>query len=382
MDYNSEILKAIEASNAAFEAFKIKNDARLDAFEIKEAKGNRVNFKTDDTSGSGGPYDNRTLVGEHKDYDQFLRRGEQKSLSVGGSAGADGGFAVPKAIDGLIETLLLKASPIRQIASVVQISTQDYHKLVNVRGEAAAWVAETDARTGTNTPKLADIKPTMGELYANAQSTQQMLDDVFFNAEAWLTEVISDQFVAAESEAFVTGDGTNKPTGFLAGTITGEADGVRAFGSLQYIASGASGAFKSTDPTDCLVKAVQSMHPGYRAPGEAAWLMNPNTLAALMQLKDSLGRPLIWPAYASGERNMLLGYPVYEAQHMPDISAGSHAIAFGNWKRGYTIVDRIGTRVLRDPFSNKPYVGFYVTRRTGAAVINSSAIKTVKFAAT
>ena len=379
---DKQIIDLIEKGNRAFDSFKSDINNRL---ETIEAKRNRPGFGSGgDTTTNKGTFDSRELMGDRKAFDAFVRTGddsEMKSLAVTTNGGADGGYAVPKVIDGLLETLLIKQSPLRQLANVVQVSTQDYHKLVNIRGEAATWAGETDARPATNTPKLADIVPTMGELYANALATQRMLDDVFFNAEQWLADTLADQFSAAEGSSFLTGDGTNKPTGLINGTINNQADGTRAFGAIQYIASGAAGAFKSSDAADCLVDAVQSMRPGYRTTGEAAWLMSPGTLAAMMKLKDSLGRPLIMPAYASGERNMLLGYPVYEDAWMPDIAANSYSIAFGNFRRAYTIVDRIGMKVLRDPFSAKPYVGFYATKRTGGALVNSEAVKLVKFAA-
>lgn len=380
MDYQKEILNLIEKGNTDV-AQLVKRISHLEmAAETKEAKAGRPLFGGESTI--DGTYDARTLTGDRKSFDMFVRKGDEseiKAMSAG--SGSDGGYAVPKVIDGILENLLIKQSPIRQLANVVQVSTQDFHKLVNKRGEAAAWVSETAARPATATPQLVDIVPTMGELYANPMATQRMLDDVFFNAEQWLAETVADQFASAESEAFVLGNGTDQPTGFLNGTINNQVDGTRAFGAIQYIATGGAGGFKSTDPADCLVDAVQSMRPGYRSSGEASWLMSPNTLSALMKLKDSLGRPLIMPAYMSGERNTLLGYPIYEAPHMPEIAANSYSIAFANWKRAYLIVDRVGTRVLRDPFSAKPYVGFYTTKRTGGALVNSEAIKLVKFAA-
>lgn len=379
---DKQIIELIEQGNRALDSFKSDIYDRL---ETIEAKRNRPGFGSGgDTSTSKGNFDSRALTGDRKAFDAFVRTGddsEMKSLAVTTNGGADGGYAVPKVIDGMLETLLIKQSPMRQLSNVVQVSSQDYHKLVNKRGEAATWAGETDARPATNTPQLADIVPTMGELYANALATQRMLDDVFFNAEQWLADTLADQFASAEGASFLSGDGTNKPTGLLSGTINNQADGTRAFGAIQYIATGAAGAFKSTDPADCLVEAVQAMRPGYRNTGEAAWLMSPGTLAAMMKLKDSLGRPLIMPSYASGERNMLLGYPIYEDAWMPDIAANSYSIAFGNFRRAYVIVDRIGMKVLRDPFSAKPYVGFYATKRTGGALVNSEAVKVIRFAA-
>lgn len=399
---SKEILDAIEAGNKAFADFKSINEQQntktrdeinaelKKAFdemsEMKklaedlQAKMNRPGF------GGGASQVDEHQSAHQKAFDGFLRKGvdydksiEEKALAVGTNSGADGGYAVPKTIDAMVESLIVNISPMRQLATVQQISTPEFHKLVNVRGTASGWVGETDARSATNTPQLKDIKPTMGELYANAQASQQMLDDVFFNAEQWLADNIATEFARAEGAAFISGDGTNKPTGFLAGSTAATADSSRTFGVLEHIATGVAGDFAASNKADILFSVVSKLKAGYRQ--GASWVMPKATLFEIAALKDSNGRYLFDFSTVPGKPDRLIGYDVVEAEDMPAKAANALGIAFGNFKRGYLIVDRIGTRVLRDPFSAKPYVGFYVTKRVGGALINSEAIKVVKFAA-
>lgn len=407
----SELTKAIEAGNKAFEEFKTTNDQRIakmekgqhvpddlkakmdNAFKAMEEQKAAIEtleakLKRPHLGGEGKPGDE--AAEEHKKaFGSYMRKGvefdkaiEQKSLNIG--AGDAGGFAVPKVIDGMIEELIVNVSPIRSIATVQQISTADFHKLVNKRGTSSGWVGETQARTETNTPLLADIAPPMGELYANPMATQQMLDDAFFNAEQWLADNIATEFARGEGAAFVSGTGVNQPQGFLAAPSVATGDAARAFGSLEYFATGSSGAFKTlsstVNPADDLFTLVSKLKAGYRQ--GANWVLNKNTLFAIMAMKDYQGRYVFNPTSQPGVQDTILGYPVVEAEDMPDYTtASAFGVAFGNFKRGYLIVDRIGTRVIRDPFSNKPYIGFYTTKRLGGAVQNSEAIKLLKFAA-
>jgi HK97 family phage major capsid protein len=409
---SQEILNAIETSNRAFEEFKKVNDARIDelkkggatadmqakmaaiqadmveqkrVIEDMEAKAKRPHF------GADGREVNQAEVEHKQAFTSFLRKGkvdgladlEAKAYAWSTNSGADGGYAVPKVIDSTIDALAVNVSPIRALAQVVQVSTTDYHKLVNKHGTASGWVGETDARTATNTSVLADIKPTMGELHANPQATQQMLDDVFFNAEQWLAEEVALEFARAEGAAFISGDGTNKPTGFLAGTTAGTADSSRAFGTIEHIATGTSGAWKTlsatVNPADDLFTVVSKMKAAYRA--GSSWVTNKALLFEIMAFKDYQGRYVFNPTTAPGVADTILGYPVVEAEDIAAKAASSLSLAFGNFKLGYLIVDRIGTRVVRDPFSNKPYIGFYTTKRVGGALINSEAIKVLKFSA-
>lgn len=296
-------------------------------------------------------------------------------------SGPDGGFAVPRQIDSLIEAVLFKQSPVRRFAQIVQVSTPDYHKLVNTRGWAANWVGETAACPATATAELYDINPPMGELYANPQATQQMLDDVFFDAGTWIAQEIGLAFGAAESDAFLNGSGITQPRGLLTVPTSSATDATRPFGTAQYLPTGASGAFNGTaaNRLDMFQAAIYAMRPGYRQ--GAVWLMSPTTLSIIATMKDTLGRFLVQPAIMVGQPQTLLGYEIVECEHMPEIAAGSLSIVFANLARGYLIADRIGTKVLVDPFSNKPNVGYYCTRRLGGAMLNSECVKLVKFAA-
>ena len=317
--------------------------------------------------------------------DRYLRKGletglaglEAKSLNL--TTPGDGGYAVPDAIDQIIGSRLRDISPIRQVASVVQVGTANYRKLVASSGIASGWVAETAQRPETTTPSFTEISPPWGELYANPAATQAMLDDAVFDVEAWLAGEISLEFAKQEGAAFISGTGTNRPKGFLTYPTATTADAARPFGTLQYIAAGAAGNFGSTDPADKLIDLVHALRPAYRQ--GAVFLMNSSTLARIRKLKDGEGNFLWRPSFAEGQPATLLGYPVIEAQDMPDIAADSFSIAFGNFAHGYVIAERTGTRILRDPYSNKPFVHFYATRRVGGAVVNSEAIKLLKFSA-
>ena len=406
MSDNTELLQAIEKSNQAFEAFKKINDTRLDkmekgqagADELKEGMEKAFADITEQKNtiatleaklkrpNLGDKTDKDVATEEHKAaFDSFIRKGqdhdlmakEQKALAYSTNAGADGGFAVPKVIDTQIEELVVNLSPIRQIANVVQISTNDYYKLVNLRGTASGWVGETAARPATSTPTLASIKPTMGELYANPQATQQMLDDVFFDVESWLADQVGTEFARAEGAGFVSGSGTNQPTGFLTPTYVATDDTTRTFGQLQYVPTGVAGNFAASNPADILFTLVSKLKALYRQ--NSVFVTNKALLFQIAAFKDSTGRYIFNPVTAPNVPQTLMGYEVIEAEDMPALAANSLSLAFGNFKRGYEIVDRIGVRTIRDPFSNKPYIGFYTTKRVGGTVINSEAIKAIKF---
>jgi HK97 family phage major capsid protein len=315
--------------------------------------------------------------------ERYLRRGveagvEMKALEA--AASDDGGYAVPREIDAQIAVTLKALSPIRAIAQAVQTGSSGYRKLIAHGATGASWVGETAARTATGTRDFAEIVPSFGELYANPAATQLMLDDAMFDIESWLADEIAREFSVAEGAAFISGNGTNKPKGFLTYETALDGDAARDFGKLQVVHSGAAGAFASSNPQDKLVELVHSLRPPYRQ--GACWVMNSDTLARIRTFKTTDGAFLWQPGLIEGQAATLLGYPVVEAEDMPSVAANSLAIAFGNFKAGYLIADRGETRILRDPFSNKPYVHFYATKRVGGAVVDSNAIKLMKFAAT
>ncbi len=338
---------------------------RLDALETKMARPDYID--------GSHAFDGADAV-EHKHafLDGFITKGddsllkdlEAKGLST--AVGGDGGYAVPTVIDSEIEKQLRDLSPMRSICKVKTIETSNYKRLVNTGGTASGWVGEADARAETATPSLAEVAITPGEIYANAAATQRALDDMQFDAEAWLTEEVAEEFAVQEGAAIIGGDGVNKPKGFLTEAGIGK------------VKTGVAGAFPASDPSDILVDLVHALGPRYRQ--GAKFVMNSATLAEIRKMKDADGNFIWRPGLIEGQPDMLLGYPVVEAEDMPDIATDSLSIAFGNFERGYTIVERMGTRVLRDPYTSKPNVLFYATKRLGGAVVNAEAIKLLEFA--
>lgn len=311
--------------------------------------------------------------------DGYLRRGRETELkSISGATPGEGGFAVPRQIDALIASQLTDISPIRAIAQVVQTGTAGYRKLVATGGTASGWVSEVAPRPTTATPTFAEIAPPSGDLYANPAASQAMLDDAAFDIETWLANEIAVEFARAEGTAFVTGTGTNQPEGFLTGAKATAEDGVRAFGALQYVGTGsASGLGTALDAK--LIDLIHALKSGHRQ--GAVFVMNSATLANVRKLKTADGAFLWQPGLVEGQPDRLLGYPVIEAEDMPDVAGGAFPIAFGNFRHGYLIAEHSATRVLRDPFTNKPFVHFYATKRVGGKVLDSNAIKLLKIEA-
>ncbi|MBS3960593.1 MAG: phage major capsid protein [Sandarakinorhabdus sp.] len=333
-------------------------------------------------SGSAGSAGSARGLRQSAFVEGYLRKGmesdfEAKRLSVG--LAGEGGLAVPLEIDTRIEATLKQISPVRAIADVVKVGTANYRKLVAIGGVASGWVAENAGRPETATPLFSEIAPPMGEIYANPAATQPMLDDAMFDVEAWLANEIATEFARAEGVAFVTGSGVAQPKGFLTYPVAAAPDATRSFGTLQYVASGAAGAFIGTNPADRLIDMVHALRAPYRQ--GAAWVMNSNTLGVIRKFRDTTG-DFIWrPGLQEGEAATLLGYPVVEVDAMPDMAASSLSIGFGQFRSAYVIAERGETAVLRDPYSNKPFVHFYATRRVGGALVNSEALKLMRFSA-
>lgn len=401
---SDEIKSLIDEQGKAVHALRVTVDAkdaeiaRLGKSTVDtEAKLAKINAALDESKagmdklaaamnrkGSDGKGDVDAAKVEHKRaFGSFLRKGrdaglqeiEQKALNV--TTAADGGYAVPEEIDRNITALLVNLSPMRALCDVVQVSTPDYKKLVNQRGTASGWVGEATARTATNTPTLAEVPAFMGEIYAFPQATQTMLDDVFFNAEAWLGGEIATQFAVAEGAAFLSGTGTNQPKGITAYTFATTADGVRAFGQLQKVKTGVAADFAASNKADKIIDLIHALKAGHRQ--GASFMTNKALLGELRQFKDTQGQYLWQPGLTVGAPSTLLGYAVHENEDVAAKGAASLSLLFGNWKAGYTIVDRIGVRTLRDNVTNKPYIGFYVTKRLGGMVVDSEAIKALSF---
>lgn len=311
--------------------------------------------------------------------DGYLRRGRETELkSLNTAVPGDGGYAVPRQIDAIIARELAEISPIRALAQVVQTGSAGYRKLVATGGTASGWVSETAARPETASPNFAEIAPPSGELFANPAASQAMLDDAGFDVESWLATEIASEFARAEGGAFVSGTGVDQPEGFLTAPTSTAEDGVRTFGEVQYIGSGDAAGFDAA-PEAKLIDLIHSLKAGHRQ--GASFVMNSATLATVRKLKTADGAFLWQPGMVEGQPDRLLGYPVVEAEDMPDVSAGQFPIAFGNFRHGYLIAEHSATRVLRDPFTNKPFVHFYATKRVGGKVLDSNAIKLLKIEA-
>lgn len=374
----NDVLNLLNQQTAAFADFKARHSNELD--EIKhtlrtiEAKGNRPGAGIDMLATSDDLQHKNAFMGYVRGGEEAeIKSIEAKALNVG--TPADGGYAVPKVIDQQVQSLLRASGSLRAVANV-QTVPAGYRKLVSVGGAGASWVGETDARTATTSPQLSELVPFWGEIYANPQATQYMLDDAQFDAGEWLANELAEEFALTENASFLTGNGTNKPKGLLTYTFVETADASRAFGQLQKIKTGVAGGL---DP-DALIKAVYTLAAPYRA--NATWAMNSNTIETVRKLKGTDGQYLWRDGLAEGQPATLLGYPVIDLPDMPDIANNALPILFGDFQRGYMITDRqMGTRVLRDPYSNKPYVGFYTTRRVGGMLVDSRAIKAITTAA-
>jgi len=300
-----------------------------------------------------------------------LRAIEVKDLAVG----SDGGYLVPDETEREIGRRLSAASPIRAIAGVRQISGNVYKKPFVTTGAVTGWAAETGARAETTAPVLAELQFPAMELYAMPAATATLLDDSAVNIDEWIAGEVETAFAEQEGTAFVTGDGTNKPTGFLSYTTVAEASW--AWTKIGYVATGVDGDFPASAESDVLIDLVYALKAGYRQ--NATWVMNRSTQAAVRKLKDDSGNYIWQPSAVAGAPATLMNFPIAESEDMPDIGSDALAIGFGDFRRGYLIVDRVGVRVLRDPYSSKPYVLFYTTKRVGGGVQDFDAIKLLKF---
>jgi HK97 family phage major capsid protein len=321
---------------------------------------------------------------EHKAaFEAYVRSGESaglralevKAMTVGSNP--DGGYLVPAEVEHEIGRRLATISPIRSIAGIREISGNVYKKPFMTAGPASGWVGEEDARAQTTGPTLAELSFPAMELYAMPAATSALLEDAAVNIDDWIAQEVEQVFAQQEGTAFVTGDGNDKPKGFLGYTAVANASW--SWGNIGYVATGEAGAFPATDPSDTLIDLVYALKAGYRQNG--SFVMNRKTQSTIRKFKDESGAYLWQPPSAAGGRATLITFPVIEAEDMPDIGANSYSVAFGDFRRGYLVVDRQGVRVLRDPYSAKPYVLFYTTKRVGGGVQDFDAIKLLKFAA-
>lgn len=302
---------------------------------------------------------------------------ETRATQTVTSTGSAGGFALPEVIERSIARLSVDISPIRQIATVRQVGSPDYKELFDIGGAGFEWVGEAGTRSQTNTADLAEVAPTFGMASAKPQASEESLDDLFFNVEDWLTSSAAESIAQGEGAAFVSGNGTNKPTGFLTGTPAATADASRAFGTLQYVASGQAAALPTS--ADVFYDLIYALRSRYRT--NAKWVTSKLVLSALRKYKDTTNNYLWQPSLVAGQPSMFMGYEVVEAEDMPAVAANAFSLAFGDFKEGYLIADRVGMRITRDEITTPGFVKFYIRKRVGGKIRNSQAIKLLKIAA-
>lgn len=356
---------------------------KLDALRLKERRP-----ETEGPDGSKREMTETEL--KHREAAlKFIRKGdasgyeaeELKSLSAG--TDPDGGYMITPDMDRTISRVVSEVSPIRSIANVVTTSTSVLKRLVNVGGTGSGWVGETEARPQTDTASLRERSYPVMELYAMPAATQTLLDDAAFNVEAWLADEVQIEFAEQEGATFVAGDGIAKPRGFVGGyTPVINTSFTEAGGAPGYVKTGAAADFLSTadgDEENNLIDLITALKTAYRA--NARFVMNRATVGKVRKFRDANGQGFWQQSMALGQPSTLVGYPVLEAEDMEDVAANAFPVAFGDFNRGYQIVDRMGTRILRDPYTSKPFVLFYTTKRVGGGIRMAEAIKLLKMEA-
>jgi HK97 family phage major capsid protein len=392
-----ELKQLIQKQNEAFAAFKAANDAEINALKkgandpVLKAQVDKANAdvsaiqkqidelqKKMQRPGASPDQGDELKSAHRKAFGRYMRKGDLgdladlqvKTLQIG--VDADGGYAVPEQLDTAIGKMEIFDSPMEALVSAIVAGAETYEKLFDLRGTASGWVGETAARPVTATPQLGSFKPTYGELYASPQATQKMLDDAFFDVEAWLASSVAEKFAQDLDLAIISGDGVNKPKGILAYTLAQTGDAARAFGTIEKKHTGTSAGGITAD---FLMDLQRLLKAGYRA--NSLWLMAGATLDTVRKLKDTTNQYIWQPGLADGSPAKLLGRPVVEDENVPAIGAASKSIIYGDFKRAYKLVNLRGVRVLRDPFTSKPNVIFYSTKRVGGGVEDTAAVKVV-----
>lgn len=386
---SAEIKKLGAASAETIEKLS-KIGATLDQLSAMKDRLEKVELKANALSVGGGS-ETRGLsddeVAHRKAFDLFLRKGidtdlsalERKAMSVGSDP--DGGYLVPVDESGRFVTIMRETSAMRGLASVQSINTGMLEGLRDDGDTGAGWTGETGTRSESTSPTLGKWTVSAQEMYAEPRATQTFLDDAAVDAAAWLEAKIANRFARLENTAFVTGDGVSKPRGFASYTTAATADATRAWGQLEHVKSGANGAFAGSAPADKLFDLIYAFKAAYLMGEGVSWATTREVLAAVRKFKDGQGQYLWSPGLVAGQPQRLLDLPVEVMQDMAALATDSLSLALGSFREGYQIVDRLGVRILRDPYTAKPYVKFYATKRTGGDVVNFEAIKFLKFAA-
>ncbi len=400
----SSVQESLQRAEQALAEFQSKQTARLDKIEAENLRRNdQVEATLDRLNLTGGARPAES-AGERacglafanlqpqagplpddlkKGWERYLESGvvplePQAGMSV--VSDPDGGFFVHPQVARQVARVAFDLSPVRQFSRVITLLTGDsYEENISTSLAAARWAGEEESRPETDAPDLKKTRITLRELVAMPRQTQKLLDTSEFDSAAWLTQELGEAFSITEGAAFINGDGNlNNARGFLQRTYVATADATRVWGDVEYIPTGAAGAFAASDPFDAIYDCVAALKTAYR-PG-AVWMMNRTTLAAVRKLNDTNGQPLWQPSNIVGRPSTLIGFPIVEAEDMPVVAADSLSIVLANFKRAYTIIDGARFTILRDPFTQKGSVLFYATKRVGGDMIDFNALKALKFA--
>jgi len=399
-----ELKKLLNEYGKAFDEFKAANDRRIAAIESKGyapadlvEKVERINADLSEKKkqidavedaisrakfpAGGGDKINPEKAAHAKAFNLWMRKGVDaglKDLEIKAELSTlndtEGGFTVPEAIPTTMKEVAQNQSAMRQICDVQTIGIPEYKELVDVGGESAEWATEKGTRSNTDTPTLKEVSIVPGEIYAQPPVTQTLLDDSSYDVEGWVGRFLGRAFSVKEGTAFISGNGVGRPKGIAAYSMVANAS--YAWGKVGYIAGGHATLLNNADKLIDLQHALKTI---YRA--NARWLMNDLTLSVVRKFKDGEGNYLFVPGLTAGASDLLLGKPISYDDYVDDIGANKYPIFFGDFKEGYVIVDRTGIRMLRDPYTAKPYVLFYTTKRVGGGIKNYEAIKAMKIAA-
>ena len=307
-----------------------------------------------------------------------LSSDERKAMSAGSDP--DGGYLLPHSTVGRVVGKIYEQSTMRQIANVQTISTEKIEGLIDNNEADAGWVSELGSRSDSTTPQVGKWEIETHELYAMPKISQKLIDDAATDVEAWLAAKVADKFARVEGTAFTTGNGVGKPRGLFSYTTAATADDTRAWGTFEHVKTGTNADFNTTTKADPLFDLIGAFKDQYLQ--NASWLMRREVRTKLRKLKGATSDLYLWePSLQMGQPDRLNGYPVFVDQYVPTLATDSLSLAFGDFREAFTIVDRIGIRTLRDPYTAKPYIVFYSTKRTGSGAVNFEAVKFLKFAA-
>ncbi|HWU03165.1 MAG TPA: phage major capsid protein [Novosphingobium sp.] len=419
----TEVKTAVDQLSRIFEEFKSKNDERLKQVEkkaedvVSAEQVDRINTAIDEAKsnltrrldemeakanrlalGGGGTaveakqaaefgellgqkgYDAAKLAEYKSDLGTYLRRGEAKATTLMVGSDPAGGYWVTPDASGRMVAKIYETTPMRQLANVVSIGTDRLEGPID-NGEAdALWVGETDSRPQTSAAQIGMWGIDVNELMAYPMVTQKLLEDGRIDVEAWIANKAASKFARRENAAFVNGDGVRKPKGFLQYTAVATDDATRPWGQLQYVPSGKADGFAATNPADCFIDMIYAVKAGYRQ--GANFISARKTLGQIRKLKDGQGNYLVDLRLRDGALvETIFGYAVADGEDMPQLGANTLPLAFGNFAEAYTIVDRLGTSVIRDNITVPGFVKFHMRRRTGGGMVNFEALKLLKIAA-